>query len=184
MVWKDPVWSKVISAGIVAGLIWIGKLFPTIGNILTYPIDLWLVIIFVGATFFVSKYYASNRQKKAEQNNKQKVIEANNAAIQKEHKDKVWRAFNGLEESDLNLLKIIYRMPLSDPDNKAARMVTQLELSIYNKSIEKTNIYSGDRSYMPCVWIDYIGDKAHLTFDKYFYELLENYSNTNEKKKI
>lgn len=103
---------------------------------------------------------------------------------EKKIKDRVWRAFNGLEEYDLNLLRNIHRMPLSDPDNKTSRMITQLELSLYNKSIEMTNIPSGDRSYMPCICIDYIGDKAHLTFDKYFYELLENYSNTNEKKKI
>lgn len=183
-VWKDPVWSKVISAGIIGGLIWLGNLFSVIRDILLYQIDLWLVLIFVIVTFFVSKYYSSDRQKKVEQDNKRKVIDAKNAEIQKEHKDKVWRAFNGLEESDLILLNNIYLMPLSDPDNKAARMVTQLELSIYNKPIEKTNIYSGDRSYLPCIWIDYIGDKAHLTFDDYFYKLLENYSNTNEKKKL
>jgi len=183
-VWKDPVWSKVISAGIIGGIIWVGKLFPILSDILTYQIDLWLTLIFMIVTFFVSKYYSRNRQKKVEQYNKQNLNNAKKLAIEKEYKNRVWRAFNGLEEQDLRLLKAIYEMPLSDPDNKTSRMISQSSLSLYDESIKKTNIPLGDRTYRPCIMIDYIGDKAHLTFDWYFYELLQNYCNINEKKKL
>ncbi|MGK9127166.1 hypothetical protein M1D52_02340 [Olivibacter sp. SA151] len=183
-VWKDPVWSKVISAGIIGGIIWVGKLFPILSDILTYQIDLWLTLIFVIITFFVSKYYSNKRQKKVEQYNKQKINIAKNLAIEKEHNDRVWRAFNGLEEQHLRLLKAIYEMSLSDPDDKTSRMLSGSDLRIYATSIEMTNIPTGDRTYRPCIMIDYIGDKAHLTFDLYFYELLRNYCITNEKKKM
>lgn len=182
-IWKDPVWSKVISAGVIGGIIWVGELFPVLREILTYQIDIWLTLVFIVITFLGSKYYSSNQQKKIEQENKQKLNNAKNLAIQKEFNDRVWRAFSGLEEQDLKLLKTIYEMPLSDPDNKTSRMISQSSLALYDRAIEKTNIPTGDRSYRPCISIDYIGDKAHLTMKKYFYELLQNYCNTNEKKK-
>jgi len=190
-VWKDPVWSKVISAGVIGGIIWLGKLFPILSDMLTYQMDLWLTLIFMIITFFASKYYSNKRQKKVEQYNKkieqynkEELTIANNLAIEKEHNDRVWRAFNGLEEQDLRLLKAIYEMPLSDPDDKTSRMISQSSFSLYDGSIEKTNLPSGDRRYRRCVMIDNIGDKAHLTFDRYFYELLQNYCITNEKKKL
>ena len=158
---------------------------------LTYQIDLWLTLIFMIITFFVSKYYSNKRQKKAEQYNKKieqynkvELTIANNLAIEKEHNDRVWRAFNGLEEQNLKLLKDIYEMPFSDPDDKTSRMLSTSDLRIYATCIDKTNIPTGDRTYRPCIMIDYIGDKAHLTFNKYFFELLANYSKTNEKKKL
>lgn len=183
-VWKDPVWSKVISAGVIGGIIWVGELFPVLKEILTYQIDIWLTLVFIVITFLGSKYCSSNQQKKIEQENKHKVIKAQNIAIQKELNDRIWRAFNGLEEQDLRLLKSIYEMPISDPDNKTSRMISQSGLALYNRAIEKTNIPTGDRSYRTCINIDYIGDKAHLTMKQYFYELLQNYCNTNEKKKL
>lgn len=161
-VWKDPVWSKVISAGIIAGIIWLAKLSPMLSNILTYQIDLWLTLIFIIITFFISKHYFSNEQKKVEQYKKQILNNAKNAAIEKEHNDRIWRAFNGLEEQDLRLLKAIYEMPISDPDNKTSRMISQSGLALYKRAIEKTNIPTGDRSYRPCINTDYIGDKAFL----------------------
>lgn len=182
-VWKDPVWSKVISAGVIGGIIWVGELFPVLREILTYQIDIWLTLVFIVITFLGSKYYSSNQQKKIEQENKQKLNNAKNLAIEKEHNDRIWRAFNGLEEQDLRLLKTIYEMPISDPNNKTSRMISQSDHYLYKKSIEKTNLPTGDRSYRPCISIDYIGDKAHLTMKQYFYELLQNYCNTNEKKK-
>lgn len=184
IVWKDPVWSKVISAGIIGIIIWLGKLFPILINILTYQIDLWLTLIFIIMTFFVSKYYSNKKQKKIERDRKEESIITNNLAIEKEYNDRVWRAFNGLEEQNLKLLKAIYKMPLSDPDDKTSRMLSTSDFRIYATSIEKTNIPIGNRAYRPCITIDYIGDKAHLTFNKYFFELLENYSNTNEKTKL
>ncbi|MDF2476476.1 MAG: hypothetical protein K0S24_1959 [Sphingobacterium sp.] len=184
IVWKDPVWSKVISAGIIGIIIWLGKLFPILINILTYKIDLWLTLIFIIITFFVSKYYSNKRKKKIERDRKEESIIANNLAIEKEYNDRVWRAFNGLEEQNLKLLKAIYKMPFSDPDDKTSRMLSTSDFRIYATSIEKTNIPTGNRTYRPCITIDYIGDKAHLSFDKYFFELLENYSNTNEKTKL
>lgn len=90
--------------------------------------------------------------------------------------------FNGLEEHDLRLQKTIYEMPFSDPDDKTARMLNKLSLRVYLPSIEKTNIPMGDRAYRPCIMVDYIGDKAHLTFHSYFYELLQNYCSTNDKR--
>lgn len=182
-VWKDAVWSKVISAGVIGGIIWIGKLFPVLRDILTYQIDMWLTLVFIVITFLGSKYYSSNQQKKIEQENKQKLNNAKNLAIEKEHNDRIWRAFNGLEEQDLRLLKAIYEMPISDPDNKTSRMISQSGLALYKRAIGKTNIPTGDRSYRPCINTDYIGDKAHLTMKQYFYELLQNYCNTKEKKK-
>lgn len=183
-VWKDPVWSKVISAGVIGGIIWVGELFPVLRDILTYQIDIWLTLVFIFITFLSSKYYSSNQQKKIEQENKQKLNNTKNLAIEKEHNDRIWRAFNGLEEQDLRLLKAIYEMPISDPDNKTSRMISQSGLVQYKRAIEKTNIPTGDRSYRPCINIDYIGDKGHLTMKQYFYELLQNYCNTNEKKKL
>lgn len=183
-VWTDPVWSKVISAGIIGGIIWLGNLFPILSYMLTYQIDLWLMLVLIIVTILVSKYYLSDRQKKVEQYNEQKINNANNLAIEREHKDRVWRAFNGLEEHDLRLLKTIYEMPFSDPDDKKSRMLDNLSLRVYVPSIEKTNIPMGDRSYRPCIMVDYIGDKAHLTFHSYFYELLQNYCSTNEKTKL
>lgn len=185
IVWKDPVWSKVISAGIIGGIIWLAaKLFPIVRDVLTYQIDLWLTLIFIIIAFFVSKYYLNKRRKNIERDRKEESNIANNLAIEKKYNDRVWRAFNGLEEQNLKLLKAIYKMPFSDPDDKTSRMLSTLDFRMYETSIEKTNIPTGNRTYRPCITIDYIGDKAHLTFNKYFFELLEHYSNTNEKTKL
>lgn len=85
-VWKDPVWSKVISVGILAAIAWItSNVFPIVSDVLRYQVDLWLVLILIVVTVFVSQYYSSNRQKRVERDNKQKVSNAKNAFIRKEN---------------------------------------------------------------------------------------------------
>ena len=62
--WKDPVWSKVIAAGIVALLGVVGGIVlysAPAYNLLSYPTPVWLGLIFVAVAFAVGIWIDSRR---------------------------------------------------------------------------------------------------------------------------
>lgn len=187
-VWKDPVWSKVISAGITFLISYFATIIsPVIKDFFLIPIPLWIVCIIILSVyilFMFSNYYGKiEREKKAEQNRRN---ESNVEKINK-HRDDVWSAFVGLDDQDIELLLRLYNSRKSDPENEHIRMVNDSDYYTYCSIIEKTNIPSSDLFrdiYQPCIIFNKIGNKIYFTFAPYFYELLKHYAKTGEKTKL
>lgn len=189
-IWKDPVWSKVISVGILALISYIGAiLLPVVKEFYLRPIPLWIVCIIVFATYIITKMSVHySKQERNERKENARLLKASQKAWQR-NKDEIWSAFVGLDESDIQTLLKLYNTEVVDPDNEHVRMTNHSEFNIYNRIIEKTNIpvISSNpyrQAYRPCITFERIGDKIHYTFDQYFFSLLMYYASTGQKSKL
>ncbi len=109
-----------------------------------------------------------------------KVVRENNEIL-----DRMWHLFLGLSDADMAFLKDIYFIGDRDPADKYVRFIRQ-DNSYYNKvySDESFDLPLGDRTYIPCIGKDFLGNTIVVHFHSYFYNLLEHYIKTDKKDKL
>lgn len=189
-IWKDPVWSKVISAIIIALLSFVASIYlPAVKDFLLTPVPLWVAIM-AFVVFYIlirsfSYYGKTERQKRVL---KKHEIELREKKID-EYRDETWSAFIALDDEDMELLVRLFNYEKIDPDNERVRMLSNSDRYVFDSIIKKTEIplpssVAFQRLFRPCIVQNFIGNKVYLTFDFYFYELLKHFAKTGEKLKI
>lgn len=150
---------------------------------------IWLVISFCSTYLLIefivwlhSKYLSYSQKHKEEMEE-----EENNKAEENNEKEIIWQHFISLSDETLNVAKEIYNSHMPDINNPLLRLLpigncpSNLIYACYDSPFD---IQLGDRTYIPCISGELKDNNVLVTFNRYFYSLLENYIKTGNKIKV
>jgi predicted membrane protein len=151
---------------------------------LIFSFNMWILLFVFCVSFLLIEFFiylCKKLEEKESQHEKYKNVVRENDEIL----DRMWHLFWGLSDADMKFLKGIYFIEDKDPADKYVRFIRQ-DNSYYNKvySDESFDLPLGDRTYIPCIGKDFLGNTIVLHFHYYFYDLLEHYLKTGKKEKL
>lgn len=150
---------------------------------------IWLIISFC-STYLITeciiwlhRKYLSYTQITLEKREKEKEF----IAALNNNKEIIWQHFISLSDNTLNFAKEFYNANKPDINNPLLRILpirNSPSYLVYSSFENPFDIQLDDRTYIPCVSGEHKDDNVLITFNSYFYSLLENYIKTGNKIKV
>lgn len=150
---------------------------------------IWLVISFC-STYLLIEFivwlhskllsYFHHRQEEREE-------EENNKAEENNEKELIWQHFISLSDRTLEVAKEIYYANKPDINNPLLRILpirNSPSYLVYSSFENPFDIQLDYGTYIPCVSGEHKDDNVLITFNSYFYSLLEIYVKTGNKTKV
>lgn len=150
---------------------------------------IWLVISFCSTYLLVefivwlhSKYLSYSQKHKEEMEE-----EENNKTEENNEKELIWQHFISLSDRTLEVAKEIYYANRPDINNPLLRLLPKGSCPsylVYASFESPFDIQLDNRSYIPCISGEHKDNNVLITFNSYFYSLLEIYVKTGNKTKL
>lgn len=160
---------------LVAKFITIDKIWLIITFCSVYLFLEFLEWSYVNINKFLNRYKANVLEERQEEEE-----EANNHEL-------IWQHFISLGDKTLQVAIAIYESKMPDPNNSYLRLLPIGKCPsylIYSSFQSPFDISLSDRNYIPCIYGKQKDNNVLITFNDYFYSLLENYIKTGKKVKL
>lgn len=169
------IFIACLVTALIAKFITIDKIWLIISFCSTYLLIEFMVWLY---SKFVSYFHHRQEEREEDENNK---AEENN------EKELIWQHFISLSDRTLEVAKEIYFANRPDINNPLLRLLPKGSCPsylVYASFESPFDIPLSDRSYIPCISGEHKDDNVLITFNRYFYSLLEIYVKTGNKIKV
>lgn len=150
---------------------------------------IWLAIVFcsVYLILLLSEWTYKSINKVLSTYKEKREGEKKKEEERKKDNEIIWQHFISLNDETMSTAVAIYKSKSPDPNNTLLRLLPLSSCPsylIYASYDCPFDIPLGDRRYLPCIWGQQKDHNALITFNDYFFQLLDHYIKTGKKEKV